>query len=83
MYIKMLCYFSSGNKICGSTAPVGVYQTSGRYLTVYFHSDGSDQFSGFDMIITSYHTGECLHYENLPMQYTDFFSVSKQEKKTP
>ena len=59
-YLKMIyCLNSVGTtKLCGSTAPYGIYNTRGRYLTVYFHSDSSIVGSGFDMISTSYHTGK-------------------------
>lgn len=50
----------AGGKKCGSVTPYGVYRTTGSYLTFYFKSGGPYRYhSGFDMIITSYHTGAC------------------------
>lgn len=48
-----------GGKHCGQDTPSGVFTTTGDYLTLYFQSDNSNQFRGFDMVITTYHTGSC------------------------
>ena len=50
--------FYTGGKFCGNTGPSADYTTTDKSMTVYFQSDGSDQFSGFNMIITAFHTGE-------------------------
>lgn len=51
--------YIGGSRLCGNTPPNRVFTTSGRFLTMWFRSDSSQQYSGFDMVITSYHTGSC------------------------
>ncbi|KAH3884274.1 low-density lipoprotein receptor-related protein 3-like [Dreissena polymorpha] len=46
-------------KQCGSYVDPFVYTTSNSALTLWFKSDNSNTGKGFDMIITSYHTGIC------------------------
>ena len=48
----------SGGKHCGQDTPSEVFTTTGDYLALYFQSDNSNQFRGFDMVITTYHTGQ-------------------------
>lgn len=48
---------------CGYYMSSTVRKTSGNYLYLRFVSDNSLQSTGFDMILTSYHTGICYSYE--------------------
>ena len=59
--------FLSGlhGKYCGFSRPPGVYHTSSDSLTLYFRSDSSVQYSGFEMIITRYHTGTCINVTSI------------------
>lgn len=50
-------------KQCGFDTPSGSYHSSGNKLTFFFQSDSSFQYSGFEIIITRYHTGSCYGNE--------------------
>ncbi|XP_053376169.1 cubilin-like [Mercenaria mercenaria] len=51
-------------KQCGYYMSSTVRKTSGNYLYLKFVSDSSVSYdSGFDMVLTSYHTGLCYSYE--------------------
>ena len=54
------CVLHLGGKLCGNTAPTNTYRSLGKSMTVYFQSDGSDQFSGFKMVVTPFHTGKLV-----------------------
>ena len=49
-----------GGKQCGDEFPKDVYITEGRELTVTFHSNETLQDSGFEVIITPFHTSTCI-----------------------
>lgn len=54
-----------GGKQCGYAAPSGVYKTSGSDLTLYFQSGSIVEYdTGFDIIVTSFHTGSCYSWEH-------------------
>ena len=55
-----LIFWPVGGRLCGDDKPEDVYTTSGSDMTLYFKSDDGVQKSGFDLIVTSYHTGEYL-----------------------
>ena len=52
-----MCVVLLGGKQCGDEFPKDVYTTEGRELTVTFHSNETLQDSGFELIITAFHTG--------------------------
>ncbi|XP_052801220.1 uncharacterized protein LOC128231961 isoform X2 [Mya arenaria] len=52
------------NRQCGFSISSQVFKTSGNALTLSFHSGSSIQYSVFDMVITSYHTGYCYSDEH-------------------
>ncbi|XP_052802940.1 suppressor of tumorigenicity 14 protein-like [Mya arenaria] len=58
-YVSGLSY-----RQCGFSISSQVFKTSGNSLTLRFQSDSSFQYSGFDMVITSYHTGYCYSDEH-------------------
>ena len=56
---KLNIIISTGGKKCGHSTPMGIFTTTGRYMTLYFESDNSVQGRGFDMIITSFRDSRC------------------------